>query len=118
MPHDFYIGDEVTAVTTDGRRIQGKISGLDFGKGDTLTRAIVHTGGNTAEDFHDVVPESLAYVVDQNGFWFKVDPNYATILIGRNDGLLLDPAWIKRKGAELLFRSMHPTHARRRVRRG
>ncbi len=113
MIFDFSLGDQVTAMTLDSRSVAGVTCGLDFGQGDSIAYAYVLTDAKDGSTMVAVDPTTLRYQVDRNGYWFRLDPKFKTLLVGRNDELLADPAWVRRKGAELLFRSMHPKAGRR-----
>lgn len=116
MVADWTLGDPVVATTVDGRSITGRLAGLTTGAGDAVVEAYVIPGTDGAE-MVAVEPGSLRYQTDAQGFAFRFDHRLATLTIRRNDGFVADMAWWRRTGAELLFRSMHPTQARRRVRR-
>lgn len=103
MP-DFIIGDDVKARTRDGRRIQGVIVGMDFGKDDDILQCIVMN--RKTRQSREVEPSTLRYQTDANGFFFKTDPRAATVTVGRNDRKLLDEEWFAKIGRLKLFASM------------
>lgn len=92
-PREFLLGDQVTARQrygrTAGRRVRGRISGLDCGEGDKLERVIVHTGGDR---FVEVKPTSVRYRTGLHGFGSRYNPD-GSLTIFRNDDKMLSPDW-------------------------
>lgn len=111
---EFCYGDEVTAIDIDGVERTGVVNHLTWGGdkegNDVIREALLFD--ETANVFWAVRPDTLRYVVDRNGFWFRTDKERGTVTIGRNDDLLLDPVWVRFVGARLIHESLYFGEAR------
>lgn len=118
MSREFCYGDEVTgqlAYLADGlpvQEIKGVIASLDWGPEDEIVHAVVRRADGKV---FSVVPDSLQYQVDRNGFAFRYDKRYNSLTVLRNDNKLLDPKWVKRTGVYKLCDSMAPGRRRKRA---
>jgi hypothetical protein len=98
--NEFSYGDEVQARVIGGPDVTGVLVGLDFAADDSLKAAVVRVGG----ECYPVDPATVRYAVDKNGFSFSFVGS--CLVVRRNDRRLLDPKWVRRKGAKLLRQSL------------
>lgn len=117
MIKDWVYGDNVRAIDIDGNFRAGHIANMEWGftkEGDDVVKNCLIYDSKTKK-YWSVKPETMEYVVDKNGFWFRGESNRGTVVVGRNDNLLFDREWMRETGAKLLMESMTPP--KKRVRR-